>query len=277
MNHSKQSPPNKDKISPEVEAPPLSSKRPSARSILSKVALNAPRNSVSRSSNHKNKYVYNPLIEEEGNETVAAKDSDTFTPAASLDTTNLPMQSTQPELHTLSNESDTPTIARPRPPTTSMPAVRVSSPQVEDGCREGGKEIQLQSLSQLSLSRSTPARGKRETEEAGKKVQSRLLHSSLPAVKTTIQRRRETLPIRAIRKPPHSMPVLPKRKTRGRQPFIPAKGRYIATTHLPCKLLPLLCLSSDCWYKPGNSISLSYCHIQMQIWSKARYMCVDVL
>ena len=143
---------------------------------------------MSGSSSHKNKYVYNPLIEEEGDETVAVRDSDTFTPMASLHSTKLPIQSTQPELHTLSNELDTPTIARSTPPTKSMPAVGVTSPlQAKDGCKEGGKEIQLQSVSQLSLSKSTPTRGKRETGEAVKKAQSRLLHSSRPVVKTTLQ------------------------------------------------------------------------------------------
>ena len=225
FNHSKQSPPSKVKTPSEAEALPLSSKRPSARVILSKVA---PRNSVSRSSSHKNKYVYNPLVEE-GDEIVVVQDNDTLTPMTSLDSTRLQTQSTHPELHSLSNKLNTSTSAVASPPTKSMPAVRVTSPvEVKEGGKgggkEGGKDMQLQSVSQLSLSMSTPVRGRREVREAGKKMQSRFPYSSLPAVKTTYQKKRETLPIRAIRKPPHSMPVLPKRKVKGRQPLIPSKG-----------------------------------------------------
>lgn len=179
-------------------------KRTSARAILSKVVSNAPRISVSRSSGNKTKYVYNPtLVEEDAKDT----DSDTV------------MRSTQPDSQVPSNDLNLSPGVMDGAPVESTPVVTVSQTQPEKG-EERGKELQLQSLSQLSMSRSTPAKGRREEDT----VRKRLPQSSIPVVKNTDQGGR-TQPIRSLRKPPYSMPALQKKKAKDRRPLIPSKGR----------------------------------------------------
>ena len=214
--HSKEGLPSKEDTrlsgSTAVDTAVQPPKRTSARTILSKVVFNGPRISVSRSSGNKTKYVYNPttLVEEDDND--ATTDVDTV------------MSSTQPDLHLPCNERMgnvcTSTGSMDGAPVETTPVVTVPGTQPEK--REGrGKELQLQSLSQLSLSGSTPVRVKREEAV---RMGKRLPQSSIPVVKNTEQGGRAQ-PIRSLRKPPHSMPVLQKKKAKERRPFIPSKGR----------------------------------------------------
>ena len=100
-----------------------------------------------------------------------------------------------------------------------------------EGGEDGGKETSMQSVSQLSLSRSTPVKTKMRREGGGRRFRPRLPQSSIPLVKTTEQRimKGETLSIRAIQKPRNSLPILPRRKAKDRQPLIPSKGKIQIT------------------------------------------------
>lgn len=168
---------------------------------------------MSRSSSNKIKYVYNPT--QTGAED--AKNSDNLISTTDMDLT---MSSPQPDRHVMLNNSNISTRSVDKPSAKDVPAVSVSETQSEKREKAGGwKEMQLQSLSQLSLS-STPVKGRREETV---RVKKRLPQSSIPVVKNTEHRGR-ILPIKSLRKPPHSMPVLPKKKERERQPLIPSKG-----------------------------------------------------
>ena len=242
LHHSKQSPPSNVATpsgSAGADAPIHSSKRTSARDILSKVTLNTPLISVSRSSSHKSKYIYNPALRE----FEEAFDNSALNPATSLQSTKLPTRSTQSNLYAPSNELDIPTDPRARTPTKSMPVVGATKKQPGAMGKERGKEMQLQSVSQLSLSRSTPVRGRREAARMGKRLRPKA-QSSIPVVKTTEQKsKRETLPVRTVQKPPHSVSVLPKRKSKERQPLIPSKGQREQHTHSTVFLTLYLCTS----------------------------------
>ena len=213
LPHSKESLPIKEDTqlsgSTAVDTAVQPPKRTSARTILSKVVFNGPRISVSRSSGNKTKYVYNPTLVEED-----AKDDDT--PTTGVDTV---MRSPQPDLH-LPNDLNISTGPMDGAPVESTLVVTVSGTQPEKR-EERGKELQLQSLSQLSLSRSTPVRGKREEDV---RMRKRLPQSSIPVVKNTEQGTRSQ-PIRSLQKPPHSMPVLQRKKAKERRPLIPSKGK----------------------------------------------------
>lgn len=163
---------------------------------------------MSRSSSNKIKYVYNPTQTEAED----AKDSGNL-----VSTTDMDLRSPQPDCLVPSNDLNISTESTAE----GKPAVRVSETQSEKRGKAGGKELQLQSFSQLSLSRSTPVKLGRREETV--RVKKRLPQSSIPVVKNTEQRGR-ILPIKSLRKPPQSMPVLPKKKANERQPLIPSKG-----------------------------------------------------
>ena len=85
---------------------------------------------------------------------------------------------------------------------------------------------ELESFSQVSLNRKPLVGGKKD---GMKRFPRPKAQSSIAVVKATTEQRgkREPLPARAIRKPLHSVTVLPRKKANTRQPLPMARGKRL--------------------------------------------------
>lgn len=216
---------------PRVEAPIVSSKRTSARALLSKVGIVPPRISVSRCSSTKSKYVVHPdLLERlqlEGSDFIS---SDLLTPSVSQEagepvamaaTCTLPNSITSHPSRGGKGKRAVHSKAFDGPPRAHLLRPRPSQ-------KGRGSELrleELESFSQVSLSRKTPVRRAGEDRKERGKVRHKA-HSSVPVVKSVEQRERR-VPGHTARKPPPPLPVIPKRRGVRRQPLIMSKGEYI--------------------------------------------------
>ena len=246
-------------------------KRTSAKAIFSKVT---PRISISSSSSNKRKYMCKSERIEEDEDKFPTSNRDILTNISSID---VEMVSTVPRLNesttsTKQNTSDT--VHRPLQPspTKSVPNVVTATAKpagvrvgAQGGTKKEGKELTLQSVSQLSLSRSTPL-GKRRAGPGGRVGKRFRSRQSIPLVRTTEQKtKRETLAIN--NKPRNSMPALTKKKARERETLVPAKGQFIHThTHTHTHThLTIVILISSCGWKPFGQDGLTISETYIQI------------
>ena len=216
-----------------------------------------------------------------------ARGSDTIANAASIESCKTETAQPEPELDSnLASEpgisqASADSVGQPSLPAKSLPAVNETG--VKAGWREGGRrereervEVSLQSLSQLSLSRSTPVKVGGEMRRVAKsKFRPRVAQSSFPVMKA-MEQRTKRVPIRAAQKPRSFLPILPKRKTKERQPLIPSKGIIIQLTHSPnnthTMTLSSLCnVHSDCREsRVQDGITIPQNYSQTQVCSKER-------